>query len=261
MRRFFVGGNWKANPKTIEEAESIINKFNNAKLTVRPEVVIAAPFVFLPLLKNKLRKDWNVSAENIFDKPNGAFTGEVTVPMLQSFDINWTILGHSERRDIFGETDEFLQSKASYALDNDMSIIYCCGEHEEERENDKHKEFVEKQINALCSAVKNDQWNRVVIAYEPIWAIETGKVASSEDAQEMCEYIRSIIRSKVNQETADEIRILYGGSVKPENAEELAEMPDVDGFLVGGASLQEGFIKIAESCKVEVQTSKCCNLI
>ena len=261
MRRFFVGGNWKANPKTIEEAESIIQKFNDTKINARSEVVLAAPAIFLPLLKNKLRKDWEVAAENVFNKAGGAFTGETTVPMLKSFGINWTILGHSERRDILEETDEFLQSKASFALENGMNIIYCCGEHNEERESGKAKEFVEQQINALCSAVKIEQRDNVVIAYEPIWAIGTGKVASKEDAQEMCAYIRSIVASKVNQDTADKVRILYGGSVKPDNAPELAAMPDIDGFLVGGASLQPGFIDIVEAGKAEGETSKCCLII
>ena len=137
MRKFFVGGNWKANPKTCDEAEQIITTFNEAKTTAQAEVVIAAPFVFLPLLQQKLRKDWQASAENAFDKPNGAFTGEVTIPMIQSMGVNWTILGHSERRDIFEETDEILASKATFALDNRMKIIYCCCEHAEERENVK----------------------------------------------------------------------------------------------------------------------------
>ena len=260
MRKFFVGGNWKANPKTCDEAEQIITTFNEAKTTAQAEVVIAAPFVFLPLLQQKLRKDWQASAENAFDKPNGAFTGEVTIPMIQSMGVNWTILGHSERRDIFEETDEILASKATFALDNKMKIIYCCGEHAEERENGKHKEFVSSQIEALCNAVKEEQWANVVIAYEPIWAIGTGKVASKEDAQEMCKYIRTLIASKVNQNVADKVRILYGGSVKPDNSQELAAMDDIDGFLVGGASLTAGFIQIVNSIDTP-ENSKCCLLI
>nr|4O53_A Chain A, Triosephosphate isomerase [Trichomonas vaginalis] len=247
MRTFFVGGNWKANPKTVEEAEKLIEMLNGAKVEGNVEVVVAAPFLFLPTLQQKLRKDWKVSAENVFTKPNGAFTGEVTVPMIKSFGIEWTILGHSERRDILKEDDEFLAAKAKFALENGMKIIYCCGEHLSEREAGKASEFVSAQIEKMIPAIPAGKWDDVVIAYEPIWAIGTGKVASTQDAQEMCKVIRDILAAKVGADIANKVRILYGGSVKPNNCNELAACPDVDGFLVGGASLEPGFINIVNS--------------
>ena len=247
MRTFFVGGNWKANPKTKEDAEKLIKILNDGKVEGKVEVVVAAPFVYLPLLSEQLRKDWSVSAENVYDKDHGAFTGEVTAPMIKSFGVNWTILGHSERRDILKETDEFLASKAKFALENGLKIIYCCGEHLSERENGKAEEFVSAQIEKMVAAIPEGKWENVVIAYEPIWAIGTGKVASTADAQKMCQVIREILAKKVSKEVADKVRILYGGSVKPSNCNELAAQPDVDGFLVGGASLEAGFITIVNS--------------
>jgi triosephosphate isomerase len=246
-RKFFVGGNWKANPKTKEEADQLIALLNGAKTQAPVEVVIAAPFIFLPKLKETLRTDWEVSAENIYPKDNGAYTGEVTAPMLKTYGINWTILGHSERRDILGETDDFLAQKSAAALAAGLKIIYCCGEHLAEREAKKAIPFVTAQIEKFIPSVPADKWGSVVIAYEPIWAIGTGKVASTADAQEMGAVIRKIIAEKVNPGVANALRILYGGSVKADNANDLAAQPDVDGFLVGGASLTAGFIDIVKS--------------
>ena len=248
-RTFFVGGNWKANPKTVEEVQKLIEILNAAQINVPVEVVIGAPAIYLPLLKDKLRKDWGVSAENMYFKPNGAFTGEVTGPMFKSFGIDWTILGHSERRDIFKEDEEMLGAKAAAALEQDFKIIYCCGEHLEERKAGKAEEFVAAQIENLVKHVPADKWNKVVIAYEPIWAIGTGVVASTKDAQEMCKAIRDLIAAKVNAEVAGKIQILYGGSVKADNCNELAAQPDVDGFLVGGASFTASFIDIVKSAE------------
>jgi triosephosphate isomerase len=246
-RKFFVGGNWKANPKTKEEAAALIGILNGAKIDAPVEVVIAAPAIFLPTLKETLRKDWQTSAENIYPKDSGAYTGEITAPMLKSYGIPWTILGHSERRDILGESDDFLAQKASAALAAGLKIIYCCGEHLAEREAKKAIPFVTAQIEKVIPAIPADKWGDVVIAYEPIWAIGTGKVASTADAQEMGDVIRKIIASKVNPGVAAKLRILYGGSVKADNANDLAAQPDVDGFLVGGASLTPGFIDIVKS--------------
>lgn len=247
MRKFFVGGNWKANPTTVADAEKIITFCNEAKIECNVEVVVASPFVYLPLLKSKLRQDWAVSAENIFTEDKGAFTGEVTAPMLKDLGVNWTILGHSERRDILKEDDDFLAKKATKALSTGLKIIYCCGEHIEERKAGKASEFVSKQIEKMIPAIPADKWDDVVIAYEPIWAIGTGVVASTQDAQDMCKTIRDIIAAKVNADVASKLRILYGGSVKANNCNELAACPDVDGFLVGGASLTPSFVDIVKS--------------
>ncbi|OHT05862.1 Triosephosphate isomerase, cytosolic [Tritrichomonas foetus] len=246
-RRFLVGGNWKANPKTIEEAKKLIELLNGAQINAEVDVVVGAPFIFLPLLKDTLRKDWHPSAENIFTKDNGAFTGEVTAPMLKSFGIEWTILGHSERRDILKEDDDFLAQKVTQALNHGLKIIFCCGEHLEERQAGTQNAFVSAQIEKMIPAVPEGKWGDVVIAYEPIWAIGTGKVASTKDAQDMGKVIRDILAAKVSPEVANATRILYGGSVKADNCNELAEQPDVDGFLVGGASLTAGFIDIVNS--------------
>lgn len=246
-RRFFVGGNWKANPKTKEEAAALISTLNSAQIDAPVEVVVAAPAIFLPLVKQTLRPDWGVSAQNIYTEPNGAFTGEITAPMLISFAIAWTILGHSERRDILKEDDAFLAKKATAALNAGLSIIFCCGEHIDERRAGTYVPFVTAQIESFVPAVPDGKWGQVVIAYEPIWAIGTGVVASTKDAQEMGAVIRQIISEKVNPQVASDLRILYGGSVKADNCDDLAAQPDVDGFLVGGASLTPGFIKIVQS--------------
>jgi triosephosphate isomerase len=246
-RTFFVGGNWKANPTTQEAATSLISTFNAARVTSNVEVVIAAPFIFLPLLRSVLRPDWAVSAENVFPKSSGAYTGEVTPSMLQAFSIPWTILGHSERRDILKESDAFLAEKSTASLKAGLKIIFCCGEHLEERKGGQAVSFVTAQIENFIPSVPAGKWDDVVIAYEPIWAIGTGVVASTADAQEMCGVIRGIIASKVSADVASKLRILYGGSVKPDNANELAAQPDIDGFLVGGASLTPGFIDIVKA--------------
>jgi triosephosphate isomerase len=251
-RRFFVGGNWKANPKTKEEATSLINTLNAAEIVAPVEVVVASPAIFLPLVKQSLRPDWGVSAQNIFTEPNGAFTGEITAPMLLSFGIGWTILGHSERRDILKEDDAFLAKKATAALNAGLNIIFCCGEHIAERQAGTYVRFVSAQIESFVPAVPDGKWGQVVVAYEPIWAIGTGVVASTKDAQEMGAVIRQLISEKVNPQIAAELRILYGGSVKPDNANDLAAQPDVDGFLVGGASLTPGFIDIVKSAAFSV---------
>lgn len=260
-RKFFVGGNWKACPQSKDLALDLIKKLNKAKLKSKCEVVIAAPSIFLPLLKSELRKDWLPSAQNVFDKEAGAFTGEITPPMLEAFGIKWTILGHSERRDNFHETDEFLTSKAKFALESGLSIIYCCGEHIEERESGEHIGFVTEQIKKLVPAIPDGKWSNVVIAYEPIWAIGTGKTASKEDAQEMCKKIRDILREMVSEDVAKSVRILYGGSVKASNAQELAKQEDVDGFLVGSASLTDDFIEIVNSASVKAPASKTCLIV
>ena len=246
-RKFFVGGNWKANPKTKEEASALLKILNDAKIECPVEVVIGAPAIFLPMVKDTLRKDWGVSAENIFTKDNGAYTGEITAPMLKSFGVEWTILGHSERRDILKESDEFIAEKATAAINHGLKVIYCCGEHIEERKANKAIPFVTAQIEKMIPAIPAGKWDHVVIAYEPIWAIGTGVVASTADAQEMCSVIRKIIAEKVNQDVANKVQILYGGSVKADNCNELAAQPDVDGFLVGGASLTASFIDIVKS--------------
>lgn len=203
------------------------------------EVVIAPPALYLQLAQDQLTKAGvEVSAQNVYDKPNGAFTGEISVSQLKDSDIHWTILGHSERRTLLGETDEVVASKTKSAVDGGVSVIWCCGESLQEREAGQTIAVIERQLAALAGKVSGDDWKKIVIAYEPIWAIGTGKVATVQQAQEVHEAIRKWLKEKVSQTVADETRILYGGSVNGKNCKDLAKEKDIDGFLVGGASLK-----------------------
>ncbi len=203
------------------------------------EVVIAPPAIYLQLASSELKQPTvAVAAQNVYDKPNGAFTGEISVSQLKDSDIHWTILGHSERRTLLNETDEVVAAKTRAALDGGVSVVWCCGESLEEREGGKTIEVIEKQLAALAAKISGDDWKKIVIAYEPIWAIGTGKVATVEQAQEVHAAIRKWLKEKVSATVADETRILYGGSVNGKNSKDLAQQPDIDGFLVGGASLK-----------------------
>jgi triosephosphate isomerase len=201
--------------------------------------VIAPPAIYLQLARDELTKAGvEVSAQNVYDKPNGAYTGEISVSQLKDLDVHWTILGHSERRTLLKETDEVVASKTKFAVDGGVSVIWCCGESLEEREAGKTVAVVEAQLAALAAKVSGADWKKIVIAYEPIWAIGTGKVATVQQAQEVHEAIRKWLRANVSDAVADETRILYGGSVNGKNCKDLAKEKDIDGFLVGGASLK-----------------------
>ncbi|KAG5980910.1 triosephosphate isomerase [Claviceps digitariae] len=243
-RKFFVGGNFKMNG-SVSSIKEIVKNLNDATLDAEVEVVVSPPAIYLQLVRDTLRSNIGVAAQNVFDKPNGAFTGEISVSQLKDSNINWVILGHSERRTILKESDEVVASKTKYATENGVSVIWCCGESLEEREAGKTVAVVTKQLEALKAQI-ND-WSKIVIAYEPIWAIGTGKVATTEQAQEVHKAIRGWLKS-VSDKVADETRILYGGSVNEKNCGELSKQPDIDGFLVGGASLKPGFVDIV-NCK------------
>ncbi len=217
-----------------------IQSTKSSKLTYAlPEVVIAPPSLYLQLAQDQISKaNVEVSAQNVYDKPNGAFTGEISVSQLQDSGIKWTILGHSERRTILGETDEVVASKTKAAIDGGISVVWCCGESLEEREGGNTIKVIEKQLAALNAKISGDEWKKIVIAYEPIWAIGTGKVATVEQAQEVHAAIRKWLKANVSDKVADETRILYGGSVNGKNCKDLAKENDIDGFLVGGASLK-----------------------
>jgi triosephosphate isomerase len=202
-------------------------------------VVIAPPALYLLLVREHLNPKIEVAAQNVFDKPNGAFTGEISVSQLKDSNITWTILGHSERRTILGESDAVVASKTKYATDGGIGVIWCCGESLEEREGGKTLDVITKQLQAVKEKLGGPEaWKKVVIAYEPIWAIGTGKVASVEQAQEVHAAIRKWLKENVSETVAEETRILYGGSVNGKNCKELAKEKDIDGFLVGGASLK-----------------------
>jgi len=246
-RKFFIGGNWKCNLVGAEADKLIADLNAELPLPENVEVLLCPSFVLLDRVHSKANKYFAVGAQNCYLK-KGAFTGEVNIDMLKDMGINWTILGHSERRDIFKETDEMIAAKAAACLDAGMHILPCIGEHKEDREAGKTNEVLAKQLDALIGAIKD--WSRVVIAYEPVWAIGTGLTATPEQAQETHTFIRKYIAEKVSAEVAENLRLLYGGSVNPGNADELATKPDVDGFLVGGASLVASkFVPIIKSVK------------
>ena len=235
-RTFFVGGNWKMNG-SVEQYQSLINNLLNAKLDSSVEVVISPPSLYL-LPSQKLLEGKNIAlgAQNAYFKPSGAFTGEISVAQLKDAGIPWVILGHSERRSIFGESDELVGQKTTAALESGLSVILCVGESLEQREKNESVNVVIHQLETATKDVKD--WGKIVIAYEPVWAIGTGKVASAADAQEVCGAIRKTIAEISDQELADSMRILYGGSVNAGNVAEIVAEEDVDGGLVGGASLK-----------------------
>ncbi|KAK6224020.1 triosephosphate isomerase [Pestalotiopsis sp. IQ-011] len=241
-RKFFVGGNFKMNG-TLSSIKDIVNNLNNANIDPNVETVIAPPALYLlPVREHLKQKSVEVAAQNVYDKPNGAFTGEISVEQLKDSNVHWTILGHSERRTILKESDETVASKTKYAVENGVSVIWCCGESLEERESGKTLEVIANQLAALKKQVSD--WSKIVVAYEPIWAIGTGKVATTQQAQEVHASIRQWLEKEVSKKVADETRILYGGSVSEKNCKELSKEADIDGFLVGGASLKPAFVDI-----------------
>ncbi|KAI8628624.1 triose-phosphate isomerase-like protein [Xylariaceae sp. FL1651] len=245
-RKFFVGGNFKMNG-SISSITEIVENLNKAQLDPSVEVVIAPPALYLLLVREHAKKEISVAAQNVFDKPNGAFTGEISVAHLKDSGIDWVILGHSERRTVLAESDEVVASKTKYATENGVSVIWCCGESLEQREAGKTLEVIANQLAALKAKISD--WSKIVIAYEPIWAIGTGKVATTQQAQEVHASIRDWLAKNVSQSVADETRILYGGSVSEKNCKDLSKENDIDGFLVGGASLKPAFVDII-NCKL-----------
>ncbi|KAA8534202.1 hypothetical protein F0562_031605 [Nyssa sinensis] len=246
VRKFFVGGNWKCNG-TSEEVKKIVSTLNAGEVPSQDvvEVVVSPPFVFLPLVKSSLKPDFHVAAQNCWVKKGGAFTGEVSADMLVNLGIPWVILGHSERRLILNESNEFVGDKVAYALSQGLKVIACVGETLEQRESGSTMDVVAAQTKAIAERVSN--WTNVVLAYEPVWAIGTGKVATPAKAQEVHSELRKWLQVNTSPEIAATTRIIYGGSVNGANCKELAAQPDVDGFLVGGASLKPEFIDIIKS--------------
>lgn len=237
MRKHIVAGNWKMN-KTQTETVELINELKQQDLDANVGVYISPAFVNLSkAVASTADGNIQVAAQNMHQSPNGAFTGEIAVNMLQDIGVNHVILGHSERRAYFGETDELLREKVQVALDVDMEVIFCFGEELNERKEGTHFDVVKKQLTTALFAFDVSAWRNIVLAYEPVWAIGTGETASPEQAQEMHAYIRSLIEDHYGVKCADDVSILYGGSVKPANAAEIFAQPDVDGGLIGGASL------------------------
>lgn len=245
MRKKIVAGNWKMN-ETLQEGVQLAKDINDLLKADKPncDVVICTPFIHLASVAPALDKEIvGLGAENCADKEKGAYTGEVSAAMVKSTGADYVILGHSERRQYYHETAEILKEKTLLALKNNLKVIFCCGETLEEREQNKQNEVVKAELEQSIFNLTAEEWKNIVIAYEPIWAIGTGKTATSDEAEEMLAYIRSIVAEKYGQAVADETSILYGGSCKPSNAKELFAKPDIDGGLIGGASLKAADFK------------------
>ncbi|NJK92157.1 MAG: triose-phosphate isomerase [Blastochloris sp.] len=255
VRRKIIAGNWKMN-KTATESQILVadlleklNKFDGA------EVVICPPFTSLVSCQQALGKhtEIDLGAQNMHQETSGAYTGEISAAMLKDLFVRFVILGHSERRQYFGETDEIVNQKAHTAIKARLRPILCVGETLSEREAGKMAQVVTKQVQASCAGFTEDDWSVSVIAYEPVWAIGTGKTATPEQAQEVHALIRATVEKMAGKAISDKLRIQYGGSVKPDNARLLLNQPDIDGALVGGASLDaESFVAIIKNaCQKE----------
>lgn len=253
MRKQIAAANWKMN-LTLQQAESLMNELiaTPHDLKGNQEAVFGVPFPYLINVKSKLagKKNVFVAAQNCYDKKSGAYTGEVSAEMLKSINVDYVILGHSERREYFNESHAMLAAKVNICLENGLKPIFCCGEPLSVREAGNENSFVETQLKESLFHLTAVQLAGFVIAYEPIWAIGTGKTATNEQAQEMHAYIRKVMADQYGKEVADSISILYGGSVKAGNAKDIFGQPDVDGGLVGGASLiAADFAAIIKSLK------------
>jgi len=243
MRKKIAAGNWKMNT-SYEEGLTLAKEIAKAEISQGTEVILAAPFTHLKGVVKKTRKNSavHVAAQNLATHASGAYTGEVSAAMLNSINVTHVLVGHSERRMYYQENAEILNQKIEMALSHGLTPIYCCGEPLEIRKANDHIQYVSDQLNATIFNLSEEDFSKLIIAYEPIWAIGTGETASPDQAQEMHAAIRQLIADKYNSELADNISILYGGSVKPANAKEIFAKADVDGGLVGGASLNaDGF--------------------
>lgn len=237
-RKHIVAGNWKMN-NTQAETTALISDLKEKEKTSNAEVIIAPTSINLNTAVSQLEgSSIQVAAQNMHQAENGAYTGEISASMLKDVGIETVILGHSERRAYFYENDALLAQKVDTALSHGLRVIFCFGEELEDRKNGKHFDIVESQLKNAIFHLTAAQWSQIVLAYEPVWAIGTGETASPEQAQEMHAFIRKTVRESYDAATADQVTILYGGSVKPANAKEIFSKPDVDGGLIGGAALK-----------------------
>lgn len=247
MRKITVAANWKMN-KTIDEGLDFARDMMNRTSEMNCRAILNVPYIHLYTMSNLLSgSPVDLGAQNCHDQESGAYTGEISADMLVSTGAKYVVLGHSERRAYFNETDELILEKVKIALSRGLTPIFCCGEPLEVRDADKHIDFVEDQMNNSIFRLSVTDFSRIIIAYEPIWAIGTGRTASPEQAQEMHAALRKLIEDKFDAETAASMSILYGGSCKPSNAESLFSLPDVDGGLIGGASLKvDDFLSLCD---------------
>lgn len=253
MRKQIAAANWKMN-LTYQQGEKLLDDLLDAKIDLSPnqQVIFAVPFPYLIMANSEVANEngYAIAAQNCSDKKNGAYTGEVAAEMLQSIGINYCVIGHSERREYFLETNKMLADKVNICLEYGITPIFCCGEPLPVREKEEQNGFVQQQLEESLFHLPEEQLKKIVIAYEPIWAIGTGKTASTQQAQEMHQHLRSVLAGKYGEGVANQVSILYGGSVKANNAAELFACPDVDGGLVGGASLvAQDFMQIIKALK------------
>ena len=243
MRKKIVVGNWKMNNSKIETVD-LIESLKHISFSTDVRVMIAPSFTHLDQAVKLIQSERiEVIAQNMNAAESGAFTGEISAKMLQSIGVNKVILGHSERRAYFHESDSALKQKVETALNHDMEIIFCFGEELDDRKSGNHFKVIQIQLETVLFNLNNYQWSNIILAYEPVWAIGTGETASPQQAQEMHSFIRNLISQKYDQELADDISILYGGSVKPINASAIFSQDDVDGGLIGGAALNAADFK------------------
>ena len=246
MRKNIVAGNWKMNT-TLQEGVALAKEVNYAldKVTPKCDVIICVPFTHLAPVAGVINDKLGLGAENCADHKSGAYTGEVSAPMVASTGAKYVILGHSERRQYYGETSETLKEKVNLALANNLTPIFCIGDVLEQRENGTYLDVVKAQIEEALFDLSAEDFSKLILAYEPVWAIGTGKTATDDQAEEMHAHIRKVIEDKYGKEVAENTSILYGGSRKPSNAQALFAKPNVDGGLIGGASLKaEDFMGI-----------------
>ena len=251
MRSKIVAGNWKMN-NAKNETKTLLKELKNSLKGLKlknTRVLIAPTFVFLQKTAKKIENSLiEVAAQNMHQEESGAYTGEISAPMLKSIGVNTVILGHSERREYFGETDALLAKKVNQALKHQLEIVFCFGEKLEDRKSNKHFEVVKAQIKNAVFHLNSDDWKNIILAYEPVWAIGTGETASPEQAQEMHAFVRELVAERYISTVAENVSILYGGSVKPANAKEIFSKEDVDGGLIGGAALKaEDFTAIIKA--------------
>ena len=249
MRKKIVAGNWKMN-KNAEQTEDLLNELiAQIPTESNAQVIVAPTFVNLASTVDHLEyTSISVAAQNMHQAESGAYTGEISADMLKSIGVNTVILGHSERRAIFHETDALIANKVDTALKHDMTVIFCFGEELKDRQSANHFNIVENQLRDGLFQIKAKDWENIILAYEPVWAIGTGETASPEQAQEMHEFIRETVRKTFGSDVAEDVSILYGGSVKPDNAQEIFSKPDVDGGLIGGAALNaKDFVSIVNA--------------
>lgn len=249
MRKKVIAGNWKMYKVTSEAQEFVENILTKIETSEQVETIICAPYLFLPLLVEKTKDTTiKIAAQNMHFEDAGAYTGEISPVMLKDLGIDYVILGHSERREYFAETDESVNLKAHAAIKHGLKPIICVGETLAQKEAGQTNAQIEMQVSKAIAGLTADQVSQTIIAYEPVWAIGTGKTATSEEANTVCAYIRTLIATLVSKDVAEQLIIQYGGSVKPDNIIELLSQSDIDGALVGGASLEpDSFLQLIKA--------------